>query len=76
MGAWVVYGLGSPTKDLPAYVVLLSGPLGGAGTSLWSAGFLPSVYQGVQFRSKGDPVLFLSNPAVLCPAGFSMPSRS
>jgi hypothetical protein len=63
MGAWVVYGLGSATKDLPAYVVLLSGPLGGAGTSLWSAGFLPSVYQGVQFRSKGDPVLFLSNPA-------------
>lgn len=62
MGAWVVYGLGSATEDLPAYVVLLSGPLGGAGTSLWSAGFLPSVYQGIQFRSSGDPVLFLSNP--------------
>jgi hypothetical protein len=41
---------------------MLSGPLGGAGTSLWSNGFLPSVYQGVQFRSSGDPVLFLSNP--------------
>jgi hypothetical protein len=61
-GSWVTYGLGSECEDLPAYVVLLSGPLGGAGTSLWSAGFLPSVYQGVQFRSSGDPVLFLSNP--------------
>jgi hypothetical protein len=62
MGSWVVYGLGSEAHDLPAYVVLLSGPLGGAGTALWSAGFLPSVYQGIQFRSSGDPVLFLSNP--------------
>jgi hypothetical protein len=62
-GAWVTYGLGSENEDLPAYVVLLSGPAGGAGTSLWSPGFLPSVYQGVQFRSQGDPVLFLSNPA-------------
>lgn len=62
MGSWVTYGLGSVTQDLPAYVVLLSGPLGGAGTSLWSAGFLPSVYQGIQLRSSGDPVLFLSNP--------------
>ncbi|HUY92261.1 MAG TPA: DUF1501 domain-containing protein [Pirellulales bacterium] len=61
-GSWVVYGLGSESRDLPAYVVLQSGPLGGAGTSLWSAGFLPSVYQGIQFRSSGDPVLFLSNP--------------
>jgi len=62
MGAWVVYGLGSESRDLPAYVVMLSGPLGGAGTTLWSAGFLPSVYQGIQLRSSGDPVLFLSNP--------------
>jgi hypothetical protein len=62
MGSWVVYGLGSVTRDLPAYVVLLSGPLGGAGTSLWGAGFLPSLYQGIPFRSSGDPVLFLSNP--------------
>jgi hypothetical protein len=62
LGSWVTYGLGSENKDLPGYVVLLSGPAGGAGTSLWSTGFLPSVYQGVQFRSKGDPVLFLSNP--------------
>lgn len=61
-GAWVTYGLGSENEDLPAYVVLLSGPAGGAGTSLWSTGFLPSVYQGIQFRSEGDPVLFLSSP--------------
>lgn len=62
-GSWVTYGLGSANQDMPAYVVMLSGPAGGAGTSLWSNGFLPSVYQGVQFRSSGDPVLFLSNPA-------------
>lgn len=62
-GSWVTYGLGSENKDLPAYVVMLSGPLAGAGTSLWSPGFLPSVHQGVQFRSSGEPVLFLNNPA-------------
>jgi hypothetical protein len=61
-GSWVTYGLGSENQDLPAYVVMLSGPAGGAGTSLWSTGFLPSVYQGIQFRSKGEPVLFLTNP--------------
>jgi len=63
VGSWVTYGLGSENQDLPAYVVLLSGPLAGAGTSLWSPGFLPSVHQGVQFRSSGEPVLFLNNPA-------------
>lgn len=61
-GSWVTYGLGSENDDLPAYVVLVSGPAGGAGTSLWSNGFLPSVYQGIQFRSQGDAVLFLSSP--------------
>lgn len=61
-GSWVTYGLGSENKDLPGYVVLLSGPAGGAGTSMWSSGFLPSVHQGIQFRSQGDAVLFLSNP--------------
>src|SRR5262245_13134098 len=61
-GSWVTYGLGSVGRDLPAYVTLLSGPLGGAGTSLWSSGFLPSVYQGIQFRSGRDPVFFLNNP--------------
>ena len=62
MGAWVTYGLGSDNRDMPSYVVLLSGPPGGAGTTLWSTGFLPSVYQGVQFRGTGEPVLFLNNP--------------
>ncbi len=62
-GSWVTYGLGSANSDLPAYVVLLSGNAGGAGTAMWSSGFLPSVNQGVQFRSQGDAVLYLSNPA-------------
>jgi hypothetical protein len=62
MGAWVTYGLGAENQDLPSYVVLLSGPAGGAGTALWSTGFLPSVHQGVQFRGNGEPVLFLNNP--------------
>jgi uncharacterized protein (DUF1501 family) len=62
LGSWLAYGLGSENSSLPAYVVLLSGPAAGAGTSLWSSGFLPSLYQGTQFRSAGDAVLFLSNP--------------
>ena len=63
MGSWLTYGLGSDSRDLPGFVVLLSGenaPDGGK--SCWGSGFLPSVYQGVEFRSKGDPVLFVSNP--------------
>jgi uncharacterized protein (DUF1501 family) len=59
----VVYGLGTENQNLPGFVVLVSGghnPDGGK--SLWGSGFLPSVYQGVQCRSKGDPVLYLSNP--------------
>src|SRR6267142_817134 len=63
MGAWVTYGLGSESKDLPAYVVFSSGSKGtSGGASNWGCGFLPSLYQGVLFRSSGDPVLFLSNP--------------
>lgn len=61
-GAWVTYALGSENEDLPAYVVLRSGALAGAGTALWTSGFLPSVYQGTPFRPTGDPVLFLGNP--------------
>jgi hypothetical protein len=68
LGSWLAYGLGSDNQDLPAYVVLVSGPTGGGGTSLWSPGFLPSVYQGIQFRTGGDPVLFLSNPRGQGPA--------
>ncbi len=63
MGAWMTYGLGSECKDLPGFVVLVSGenqPDGGK--ACWGSGFLPSVYQGVEFRSQGDPVLFLTNP--------------
>lgn len=63
MGAWVTYGLGSENQNLPGYVVLTSGgSLPDAGKSIWGSGFLPSVYQGVQCRSKGDPVLFLNDP--------------
>lgn len=63
IGSWLSYGIGSENKDLPAFVVLLSGlnaPDGGK--SCWGSGFLPSTYQGVEFRRAGDPVLFLSNP--------------
>lgn len=63
MGSWLTYGLGSENRDLPGFVVLTSGPNGpDAGASLWSSGFLPTVHQGVPFRSKGDPVLYVSNP--------------
>jgi hypothetical protein len=63
MGAWVTYGLGSESKNLPAFVVFSSGKKGpSGGNSLWGSGFLPTVHQGVQFRSAGDPVLYLSNP--------------
>ena len=63
MGAWVTYGLGSESQDLPAFVVFSSGQKGpSGGNSCWGSGFLPTVYQGVQFRGSGDPVLYLSNP--------------
>ena len=66
LGAWTSYGLGSENSNLPAFVVMISG---GGGQSLqsryWGNGFLPSSHQGVQFRSQGDPVLFVSNPAGL-----------
>jgi hypothetical protein len=63
MGSWVTYGLGTENQDLPGFVVLISGGTSpSAGKNDWSSGFLPSVYQGVQCRSKGDPVLYVSNP--------------
>ena len=63
MGSWVTYGLGSMNSNLPGYVVLTSGGNNpDAGKSVWGSGFLPSVYQGVQCRSDGDPVLFINNP--------------
>lgn len=63
MGSWVTYGLGTENKNLPGFVVLTSGGNNpDAGKSVWGSGFLPSVYQGVQCRSEGDPVLFIKDP--------------
>lgn len=63
MGAWTTYGLGSDSRDLPGFVVLQSGPRGPrGGSTLWSSGFLPTSYQGVPFRGKGDPILYLRSP--------------
>jgi hypothetical protein len=64
LGAWSLYGLGSESENLPGFVVFSTGKKGpSGGNSNWGSGFLPTVYQGVQFRSSGDPVLYLSNPA-------------
>ena len=63
MGSWLSYGLGSMNQDLPEFVVLLSNGGQPVPSRYWHNGFLPSRYQGVQFQSRGDPVLFLSNPA-------------
>ena len=65
MGSWVNYGLGSECQNMPGYMVLISDDghgLEGAGSSLWSSGFMPSTYRGVSFRNSGDPVLHLSSP--------------
>jgi hypothetical protein len=62
LGSWLSYGLGSESRDLPAFVVLFSGSGASSGSASWSSGFLPTRHQGVAFRAKGDPVLFLSNP--------------
>jgi hypothetical protein len=74
MGSWISYGLGSDSQDLPAFVVMISPGGGGGGQPLydrlWGSGFLPSRYQGVKFRSVGDPVLYLRDPE-----GFSREQR-
>ncbi len=63
MGAWSLYGLGNANQNLPGYVVLVSGgKFPSAGKSLWGTGFLPTVHQGLQLRSTGDPVLYLTDP--------------
>jgi hypothetical protein len=62
MGAWVTYGLGSESQNLPGFVVLASGAGTSGGASNYSSGFLPSTYQGTIFRNSGDPILYLSNP--------------
>jgi len=64
LGSWATYGLGTENQNLPGFVVLTSGGKNpDAGKSVWGSGFLPSVYQGVQCRSEGDPVLFINNPS-------------
>jgi len=72
MGAWLSYGLGSESRDLPAFVVMVSQGAARTGQPLydrlWGSGFLPSRFQGVKFRSQGDPVLYLSNPAGMADA--------
>ena len=69
IGAWLSYGLGNESRDLPAFVVMISQGSGRVGQPLydrlWGSGFLPTMYQGAKFRSVGDPVLHLSNPAGL-----------
>ena len=63
LGSWCSYGLGSENENLPGFVVLVSGIKGpSAGKSVWGSGFLPGRHQGVQCRSKGEPVLFVNNP--------------
>jgi hypothetical protein len=62
LGAWVLYGLGCETHDLPAFVVMSTGSGISGGAANWSSGFLPTVYSGVRFRNQGDPILHVSSP--------------
>jgi uncharacterized protein (DUF1501 family) len=66
-GSWINYGLGSSSNNLPGYIVLTAGRGSSGGATLWQSGFLPSTYEGVLFRSKGEPVLNLANPKGLPP---------
>jgi hypothetical protein len=73
IGSWVSYGLGSENQDLPAFVAMISQGSGNRADQplydrLWGSGFLPTTYQGIKFRSVGDPVLYLSNPPGVSPA--------
>jgi hypothetical protein len=70
MGSWVMYGLGAENRNLPGFVVLVSGgKTPSAGKSVWGSGFLPSVFQGCQCRTSGDPVLYLGDPPGLGRSG-------
>ena len=70
MGAWVTYGIGSESNDLPGFVVMHSGPRGPrGGTPLWGSGFLPTTYQGVPFLNGADPILNLATPKGISPQG-------
>ena len=76
MGAWVTYGIGSESADLPGFVVLQSGPRGPRGGAVnWGSGFLPSAYQGVPLRSGGEPILNLSTPAGISAASAATGDR-
>ncbi len=68
LGSWLSYGLGSENKDLPTFVVLVNGLAPGAGRAMWDAGFLPAQHDGVEFRTRGDAVLFLKDPHRTPPA--------
>jgi hypothetical protein len=68
MGAWVTYGIGSESQSLPGFVVLQSGPRGPrGGAAMWSSGFLPTTFQGVPFRTSGEPILNLTSPKGVTP---------
>ena len=80
IGSWLAYGLGSENQDLPAFVVMVSQGTGNPNDQplydrLWGSGFLPTRYQGIKFRSLGDPVLYLSNPAGTGQRGASANAR-
>jgi hypothetical protein len=62
VGSWIAYALGSPSQNLPGYVVLTAGRAASGGNTMFSSGFLPSAYQGVAFRNEGEPVMDLNNP--------------
>ena len=62
LGSWVIYGLGSETQDLPAFVVMSTGAGISGGSANWSSGFMPSVYAGVRFRNQGDPIVDVTSP--------------
>ncbi len=62
LGSWLLYGLGSETRDLPSFVVMSTGDGISGGAALWSSGFLPTIYTGVQFRSQGEPILNVATP--------------
>ncbi|HAM73609.1 MAG TPA: DUF1501 domain-containing protein [Verrucomicrobiales bacterium] len=68
LGSWVLYGLGSETQNLPAFVVMSTGSGLSGGSALWSSGFLPTVYTGVRFRNQGPPILDVESPAGIDPA--------
>ena len=68
IGSWVTYGLGSESRDLPAFVVMSTGAGISGGAANWSSGFLPTVYSGVRFRNQGDPILDVSSPDGIDPS--------